>query len=244
MKLVILDIDGTLTQTNDADADCFVRALADCFVLSGIETDWSLYTHSTDAGIMEELFQKHFKRSPFPAEIVHMQHSFVRHLQLMHGSGTPAFLPVAGAADFLTRLFASNEWVSVVATGSWAVTAHFKLQAANLSVPCPIVSSDDGLSREAILRQAIESSLRFYSVESFSRIVSIGDGIWDVKTARSLRLPFVGIARGVKVDRLRSSGVSHLLPDFTNLDAVFAALNEALEPIGKCDSRQVEETIR
>ena len=55
MKIVVFDIDGTLTQTNDADTDCFVRALKDCFALNDIETDWSGYTHSTDAGIMKEL---------------------------------------------------------------------------------------------------------------------------------------------------------------------------------------------
>lgn len=231
MKLLILDIDGTLTQTNDADADCYVRALADCFALSDIETDWSLYTHSTDAGIMEELFQKHFKRPPFDAEVDRMQNSFVRHLQLLHGSGTPAFMPVPGAADFLAHLSANSEWVTVVATGGWALSAQFKLQAANLSVPCPIVSSDDRLSREEIVRQAIEVSLRFYRVESFSRIISIGDGIWDVNTAKSLRLPFIGIAQGLKAERLRSLGVSHLFPDFADLDGVFTALDDALEPI-------------
>jgi phosphoglycolate phosphatase-like HAD superfamily hydrolase len=235
MKLVVLDIDGTLTQTNDADADCFVRALTDCFALSDIETDWSLYTHSTDAGIMEELFQKHFKRSPSNAEIDLIRNSLVHHLQLMHTSGAPAFMPVAGAADFLARLSESEEWVSIVATGGWAVSAQFKLQAASISVPCPIVSSDDGVSREEIVRQAIEDSLRFYRVESFSRIVSIGDGIWDVNTAMSLRLPFVGISRGAGADRLKSFGVSHLLADFANLDEVFTALDEALEPTGVSD---------
>jgi phosphoglycolate phosphatase-like HAD superfamily hydrolase len=244
MKLVVLDIDGTLTQTNAADADCFLRALVDCFSLSGIDTDWSLYTHSTDAGIMEELFQKHFRRSPSDAEIDQMKNSFVRHLQLVHGSGTPAFMPMAGAADFLTCLSESEEWVFALATGGWAVSAQFKLQAANLSIPCPIISSDDGLSREKIVRQAIEASLCFYRIESFSRIVSIGDGIWDVSAASSLGLPFIGIARGAGADRLRSFGVSHLLTDFANLDRVFAALDEALEPGGTSDSLQVVGAVQ
>jgi phosphoglycolate phosphatase-like HAD superfamily hydrolase len=81
MKLVILDVDGTLTETSDLDTDCFMHALEDCFALTGIETDWSVYTHSTDAGILEELFQKHFKRSPSAAEIARLQSSFVGHLQ-------------------------------------------------------------------------------------------------------------------------------------------------------------------
>jgi phosphoglycolate phosphatase-like HAD superfamily hydrolase len=193
---------------------------------------------------MKELFQKQLKRSPSDAEVEQMQNCFVRHLYLLHGSGTPAFMPVAGAANFLDHLSTNKEWVSVIATGGWIKSAQFKLQAANLFVSCPIVSSDDGLSREEIVSQAIESALHFYRVKGFSRIVSIGDGIWDVNTAKSLRLPFVGIARGTKADRLRSLGVSHLFPDFADLDAVVTALDEALEPMRKPGDRQVPEAIR
>lgn len=244
MKLVVLDIDGTLTQTNDADTDCFVSALEECFALTNIETDWSLYTHSTDAGIMEELFHKHFRRSPSHDEIARMQNSFVSQLQLMHDSDEAAFISVAGAADFLACLFANKEWGSVLATGGWAASARFKLQAANLFVPCPIVSSDDGVSREAIIEQAIQTCLGFYRVDGFSRIVSVGDAIWDVNTAKTLRLSFVGIAQGARADRLRSLGASNLLADFTDLDEVFTALDEALEPAGISDSRQLVATAR
>lgn len=239
MKLVVLDIDGTLMQTNDADTDCFVSALEDCFALTDIETDWSLYTHSTDAGIMEELFQKHFKRSPSHDEIAHMQNSFVRHLQLLHDSDNAALMSVAGAEDFLACLSAGKEWGPVIATGGWAASARFKFQAANLFVPCPIVSSDDGVSREAIIGQAIQTALGFYRIDGFSRIVSVGDAIWDVNTAKTLRLPFVGITQGAGADRLRSLGASHLLADFTDLEEVFTALDEALEPAGISDSRQL-----
>lgn len=230
MNLAILDIDGTLTDTGDVDTECFLNALRDSFALADIEIDWSIYTHATDAGILEELFQRHFKRSPAKAEIAHMQKSFVGHLQRMHSHNNSAFSSVAGAEGFLTHLDRNSAWASVVATGSWALSALFKLRAANLPVACPIISSDDGTSREVILKKAIEVSQNFYHVKTFSRIVSVGDGVWDVRTARSLRLPFVGIGRGASADRLRYLGVSNVLPDFMNLDAVFKALAEAVEP--------------
>ena len=81
MNLVILDIDGTLTETSDVDADCFTLALKECFGIDGIETDWSLYAHTTDVWILDELFQKHFNRSPSADEVTQMQNSFVDHLQ-------------------------------------------------------------------------------------------------------------------------------------------------------------------
>ncbi len=230
MNLAILDIDGTLTDTCDVDAECFLNALVDCFALADIEIDWSVYTHATDAGILEELFQRHFMRSPATDEIAHMQNTFAGHLQRAQGHNESAFSSVKGAGEFLIRLNGNRAWASVVATGGWAPAALFKLQAANLSVSCPIVSSDHGTSREVILKKAIETSQSFYHVKTFSRIVSVGDGVWDVRAAKSLRLPFVGIARGTAADRLRHLGVSNVLPDFMNLDAVFKALDEAVEP--------------
>ncbi|MBI3191378.1 MAG: hypothetical protein HYZ36_01850 [Pedosphaera parvula] len=50
MHLVIFDIDGTLTETNAVDADCYVRALAEVFGFADVDTDWSTYPHVTDSG--------------------------------------------------------------------------------------------------------------------------------------------------------------------------------------------------
>jgi phosphoglycolate phosphatase-like HAD superfamily hydrolase len=81
-----------------------------------------------------------------------------------------------------------------------------------------------------ILEKAVEASLRFHGVKGFSRILSIGDGVWDVRAARSLKLPFVGIGRGAGAERLAGLGASHVLPDFRDLGTVFKAMNEALVP--------------
>ncbi len=53
---------------------------------------------------------------------------------------------------------------------------------------------------------------------------------WDVETAKSLRLSFVGIAQGSRADRLKFLGASHILLDFINLNEVFKAPGDALEP--------------
>lgn len=230
MKLAILDIDGTLTKTNDIDTECFLSALDDCFALSDIQTDWSLYKHATDAAILQEIFRNHFNRIPTVAEVEHLQNSFLAYLQRAYEHGDARFSAVEGAGDFLERMGRNTEWAYAIATGGWALTARFKLQVANLSVECPMITSDEAVSREAILEKAVEASLSFYGVEGFSRSVSIGDGVWDVKAARSLSLPFVGIGSGAGAERLAKLGASHVLPDYSDLDAVFRAMDEALEP--------------
>jgi beta-phosphoglucomutase-like phosphatase (HAD superfamily) len=58
MKLAIFDIDGTLTETNKVDNECFVKAFADSHNITGIETDWTRYKHVTDSGIALEIFNE------------------------------------------------------------------------------------------------------------------------------------------------------------------------------------------
>lgn len=45
MRLVIFDIDGTLTATMKADEECLVRALAEVCGFGEVDTDWSRYKH-------------------------------------------------------------------------------------------------------------------------------------------------------------------------------------------------------
>ncbi len=44
MRLIIFDIDGTLTRTMKADEECFVRSLAEVCGFNDVDTDWSRYT--------------------------------------------------------------------------------------------------------------------------------------------------------------------------------------------------------
>ena len=68
MKLVMFDIDGTLTHTNEADDRCFVRALADVFQFQEVDADWSKYPCCSDSGILQTLFESRTGRGPSPTE--------------------------------------------------------------------------------------------------------------------------------------------------------------------------------
>ena len=47
--------------------------------------------------------------------------------------------------------------------------------------------------REEIVKKSINKAKEFYNIKSFKNIISVGDGIWDLKTARNLGLHFIGI---------------------------------------------------
>ena len=63
MNLALFDIDGTLTQTNEVDGRCFEQALADTFEITGINSDWASYSHTTDSAILADLIRARFGRA-------------------------------------------------------------------------------------------------------------------------------------------------------------------------------------
>jgi phosphoglycolate phosphatase-like HAD superfamily hydrolase len=60
--------------------------------------------------------------------------------------------------------------------------------------------------------------------------VLVGDAGWDVRTARSLALPFVGVASGQDGDNLRTAGASHVIGDFLDVEQVLRCLEQATVP--------------
>ena len=78
-----------------------------------------------------------------------------------------------------------------------------------------MVTADDFETREDIVSNAILAAQRYYGVERFDQVVSIGDGHWDVVAAKNLTLDFVGIGSDVGGDRLRAAGAKHVFPDFS-----------------------------
>jgi phosphoglycolate phosphatase-like HAD superfamily hydrolase len=95
----------------------------------------------------------------------------------------------------------------VFATGSLRHGALRKLAAigvdGNASV---LVTASEFVTREDIVSQAIEQGKARYGVKCVERIVSFGDGLWDLKTARTLGYEFIGIGDGEKARRLVEAG--------------------------------------
>ena len=75
MRLVVFDIDGTLTQTMKADEECFVRSLAEVSGIHDVETDWSRYQHTTDSGIFNEIHEVRFGRPPSSQSVLARQYA-------------------------------------------------------------------------------------------------------------------------------------------------------------------------
>lgn len=228
-RLALFDLDGTLTDTNAVDGECYLEAMSSELGCA-LNPDWTTYRHCTDAGIAHESLSNFFGRPPSPQEIDRLRGRFVALLEARLAEDPSRFSAMPGAAALLSRL-QEEGWHLCIATGGWSTSAELKRRAAGLPDTVSIFSSDLHHTREGILEIAIRRMREGNGVPSYDPIISLGDGVWDVTAAAALRLPFVGVGRGARADRLREAGARAVLSDFANLADALETIASAGPPV-------------
>jgi phosphoglycolate phosphatase-like HAD superfamily hydrolase len=223
MRLIVFDIDGTLTETMKVDAECYVRALDAVFGIKGVDTDWTKYRHSTDSGIFEEIFTARMGMAPAAKEIARFQKYFI---ELLHAaSACEPFSAIDGAPGMLSSLGAHDGHGVALATGAWSDSARLKMASAGMCFDDhPSASGDDAHDRESIIRLAItRAEARFGKAASSA--LYVGDGIWDGRACRALGLPFIGIGSGRAAEKLRAEGAVCVFPNLTDQEQFLETLD-------------------
>jgi phosphoglycolate phosphatase-like HAD superfamily hydrolase len=229
VNLVVFDLDGTLTQTFAVDGECYLQAFADSLGFSSVNDNWADYEHVTDLGVMQEVFRQRVGRVPQSDEITKFVDCFEGLLRQRYKSAGSSFGEIPGAAAFLTQLPAFH-WAAAIATGGWERSARFKMTAAKIRADLPSAFAEDGPARSAIVRRAITRAHTLHQQTSFERVVLVGDAVWDLETAKELQLPFVGVAHGTRMARLRTAGTSHVIEHFLDHLDCIRCLQEARIP--------------
>jgi phosphoglycolate phosphatase-like HAD superfamily hydrolase len=227
MNLVMFDIDGTLTASDVMDGECFVQAVRDVFGFEDVSSDWSLYRHCSDSGVLDELFLNRIGRPPQPAEIAEVQAHFVALMETTIAS--QPLMPIPGAKELLETLLEQSDIAISLASGAWECSARLKLTSAGLHYPhIPGAFADDAHAREDFMQASLQRVAQKHGREKFDSLVYIGDGVWDVRASRNLGFGFIGIAHEpARAQRLRDEGARVIFPDFTQRDAFRTALVEA-----------------
>ena len=230
-KLAIFDVDGTLVQSYELDGECFVAACHDALGITDVDTDWARYDHVTDPGIAAQVIRERRGHDPSAGELGRLQSAFCDRLAEAAGrDGAYAALP--GAAGLLAALRARDDWSMALATGGWRAAARLKIGRSGLGLDRVVAAyGEDGPSRQAIVNVAIARARAHAGVDEFARMVCIGDGVWDVRTATSLGLPCIGIGTGAQAERLAEAGAARVVADFTDLEAILNALEDATPPV-------------
>jgi phosphoglycolate phosphatase-like HAD superfamily hydrolase len=214
------------------DESCFVQAFADSLNIHHLSTNWLDYDHATDTAVARQAFRKQFGREPESEEISKVVERFVELLNRHHDLEPSLFAEIPGASAFLTELQQNRVWGIALATGGWKRSAEFKSRSAGLPLDnFPAAFAEDGPSREAIVQTAIARASAWYQRREFERIVSVGDAIWDVRAARQLKLPFLGIAVEPRATLLRDNGARHVVEHFLDQEQCLRCLDDATIPI-------------
>jgi phosphoglycolate phosphatase-like HAD superfamily hydrolase len=192
-SLVIFDIDGTLIDSSKIDGFCYIQSIKDEFGIISISEDWSIYKSATDSMIFEEIFMNSFGKKPAEDDIKKHIKRFVSLLD-EYSIGENNIKEISGANNILNTLREREDWKIAIATGGWSESAQLKLKKANIDFQnFPFSTATDRKLREEIVSYCIEQSKKYYHVDRFEKIISVGDALWDLKTAHKLQLNFIGI---------------------------------------------------
>jgi len=222
--LILFDVDGTLVHV--AEEVAFASAFRELYG-EGVDVSWPEDITASDTSFMAAVVERATGRQATPDDLATVAARFVDHLGKGILSGALSVRAVAGASEFVA---ACADVSSVaVATGCVEPSARLKLRHAGLDhhFPCGGFSTGEQRRSEIVLR-AIEAAERHYRRRFVSsRIVSLGDGPWDVEAARELGLRFIGINESERGRaRLARAGARVVLRDYADAAAIRRAIGE------------------
>ncbi|MYT33696.1 MULTISPECIES: HAD family hydrolase [unclassified Streptomyces] len=181
--LIVFDIDGTLLRSVAPHQAAFSGALRDSG-LTEIDSAWGGYAHHTDSWIFREVFRRNTGRLPDAAETLAFADRLAE--RFVAATAHDGVEQIPGAAAFLKALTASEEYAVAFATGGMRKVTEVKL--APLGAAGPVATASDHTFREHVVREAVRQA-----GTGFDRVISVGDGPWDVRAAVATGSQFIGI---------------------------------------------------
>lgn len=236
MKLVMFDMDGTLTDSFSLDENCYVRAIERALGLKDVVTEWETYTHASSSFCLEEIVRRARGTAPTAVESRAVQAALVALMDEIARTRGRCTREIPGAAACLRRLRELGYGIAI-ASGDWEATARHKLAAAKIALDdLPFAFCDVAHARTEIMRTALARAQRHYGCDEFERIVYVGDGAWDVRACRELGWPLVGIGENAQATRLLRLGATQVIAHYDPIDGFLRALEEAVPPAVRAES--------
>ncbi len=224
MKLVIFDIDGTLTDTKKVDDICFIDAFDKTFDIDITDMNWDEFTTVTDWGVTRDVVFKEFKKELSANDHELMKFNFFEKLLQERISQPNLFKEVSGALQFYKLIKNHLNFEVGIATGCWEQSGVIKLNEIGID-PTNVAysNSDFFINREEIVLHAIAQAEEKHK-NKFSEIIYFGDGIWDYETCKSLGIRFIGIDI-LKDGKLKDLGTEFVFENFLPTQSILKVLN-------------------
>lgn len=177
--------------------------------IADIDTDYNNYIHHTDSYALRYNYERNFGTKMPDGLLDDFETDLLYQMSLFD-----AVKEIRGA-KMLLQFFKDNSIPFCFATGALPKPAMMKLDQCDLWYEKRILAtSKTHESREGFVMDAIEKAKQFYARTEFDEIISIGDGVWDLKTAQNLSLDFVGIGYKNR-EKLMAQGAKNC---FSNLE--------------------------
>ncbi|MFT4684259.1 HAD family hydrolase [Patiriisocius sp. Uisw_047] len=212
-NLIVFDIDGTLTDSVKQHQKAFTEMLYEVGAAE-INSEFKTFKHHTDTFIAKEIYEN-TNQIPFSeAKIIEFEQGLTEKISCS------IINEIRGAKKLIELLENETDFGVCFATGSLRRPAKFKLKSIGISFDeKQLVASDKIHEREKIVATAIDNASEYYNVEKFERIISLGDGLWDLITARNLGLEFIGV--GLKNKKvLIENGAETVYKNLTEFELV------------------------
>ena len=211
-NLIVFDIDDTLTKSENQHQQSYVDAML-AFGIAEINKDWKTYKNMTDSYILKKNYEANFKEN-FNSSFIQKFEDKMTELFL----GLPRTKEINGAGRVVDFFMRETDYAICFATGSLLKPALIKLEQANINfVPNLVEASNNFYTREEIVSSAIQKAKTYFSVNEFENIISVGDGIWDLRTAKNLEIHFLGI-RDKNLKDFQEENIKSHISDWTNFD--------------------------
>lgn len=229
MTLVIFDVDATLVYSDKLDSKAFAQTYHSIYQQPFPSIDWKTYPHVTDDTIFKTVIQQHFQRQATVVEIEIFKTTFTNIIKRNRQKQPTNYKIVSGAKEMIATLLEQENIVLGIATGGWKAPAMLKLRHVEIPTASVFISGADGKTTRVQIIEEVIAQVRQAGI-SYSRIVYVGDAIWDVKTTRQMQLPLIGIRYKGDVEVLRNEGVRHVLTDYQNLSRFRKMIDIAVPP--------------
>ena len=232
LRLLLCDLDGTLTPTAQIDEACFTMALAQEFGHRMEATDWSSYPEQSDCGLSRRILNDALGREPGADEIHRLQYRFLSLLEQARCSNPELFQANAGVFRLLDLLRNRSDWKVGIVSAGWCSASRLKLRWAGLEeLGLPLFCPREGTptsalpeSKRSILERARASLIAGEPKQSTA--IYVGDNLWDARIALQCGLHFLGHGQGEHRERLQAAGAVAVLKDFVDSAEILRLLDE------------------
>ena len=210
--LIVFDIDDTLTKSEYQHQKAYVKTMNQMGICE-INDQWETYQHVTDSYILKEHYEACFKKKFDFSLIPEFEKKMTKAMLEL-----PETKAIVGAKEAVRFFLRDTDYAICFATGSLLALALLKLEQAGIyCIPDLLETSNTIYTRENIVKSAIEKAKNYFQVTTFENIISVGDGVWYVKTAKNLGIYFLGIG-DKNLKEFQQLGIKSHIQDWSDFD--------------------------